>query len=280
MLGGGSIGVELAQAWRRFGASVTVVESSARILAREEPEASALITEVLRREGVEVRTGAAIEEAAVAAEGTVDLRSAAGTHIRARQLLVATGRTARLPDLDVARAGLDDTADAIEVDEHLRAGPSIWAVGDVTGKGEFTHVATYQARIATADILGRRRAPARYHAIPRVTFSDPECGAVGMTSDHARSNGRVVRAACVDLATSSRGHLHGDGGEGLVKLVVDAPTGVLIGATSVGPMGGEVLSMLTLAVHARMTVDTLAEMIYAYPTFHRVVLQALDTLQI
>jgi pyruvate/2-oxoglutarate dehydrogenase complex dihydrolipoamide dehydrogenase (E3) component len=151
-------------------------------------------------------------------------------------------------------------------------------VGDVTGKGAFTHVATYQAKIAAADILGRPTYPASYHAVPRVTFTDPEVGAVGMSAKQAVDDGRNVRCVTTDVAKSSRGFVHGDDNRGLIKLVVDADDNTLIGATSVGPMGGEVLSMLTLAVHARLTTEVLREMIYAYPTFHRAILDALGKL--
>ena len=174
--------------------------------------------------------------------------------------------------------GLDENARRISVDGRLRAAPGIWAIGDVTGAGEFTHIATYQARIAAADILGRGGAPAAYHAVPRVTFSDPEAAGVGMTEAEAVDHGMKVRVASSDVAKSSRGFVHGDGSAGLIKLVFDASNDVLVGATSVGPTGGEVLSMLTLAVHARITSAGLQQMIYAYPTFHRAVLDALDRL--
>jgi pyruvate/2-oxoglutarate dehydrogenase complex dihydrolipoamide dehydrogenase (E3) component len=277
VLGGGSVGVEFAQIWRRFGTNVTLVDTADRLLSHEEPEASALITDVLRAEGVVVHTGVKIDRVDTD-DGAVVVRTGAGDAIRARQLMLAAGRTAGLRELGVGDAGLDADAKRIDVDERLRAATGIWAIGDVTGKGEFTHVATYQARIAAADILGNETEPARYHAVPRVTFSDPEVGSVGLTEGQAVEQGRKVRCTSVDLAKSSRGFLHGDGGCGLIKLVFDETTNQLIGATSIGPMGGEVLSMLTLAVHAELTIDVLKQMIYAYPTFHRAVLDALGQL--
>ena len=278
VLGGGSVGVEFAQIWQRFGSAVTVLEAGDRLLSHEEPEAGTLIAEVLRAEGVDVKTGVEIERVEAEAGGSVVVRTRAGETIRARQLMVAAGRSAHLRELGVGEAGLDAGAERIEVDDRLRAAPGIWAIGDVTGKGEFTHVATYQARIAAADMLGADTAPARYHAVPRVTFSDPEVGAVGLTESQAIERGRDVVCTSMDLATSSRGFLHGEGGGGVIKLVFDRTGNTLIGATSVGPMGGEVLSMLALAVHAEITSDVLKEMIYAYPTFHRAVLDALDRL--
>jgi pyruvate/2-oxoglutarate dehydrogenase complex dihydrolipoamide dehydrogenase (E3) component len=153
----------------------------------------------------------------------------------------------------------------------MRIGPGVWGIGDVTGHGAFTHVAMYQARICVADILGHPIAEADYRALPRVTFTDPEVGSVGMTEAEARKSGGGVSVMQEPIPASARGWIHK--GEGLVKLVEQ--DGVLVGATSMGPMGGEVLAVLTLAVHARVPVTTLKSMIYAYPTFHRAIDSAL-----
>ena len=153
----------------------------------------------------------------------------------------------------------------------MRVLPGVWGVGDVTGKGAFTHVAMYQARICVADILGRPSDGADYRALPRVTFTDPEIGSVGMTEAAARQAGGEVRVLHGSISASARGWINR--GEGLVKLV--ERDGVLVGATSMGPSGGEVLGLLTLAVHARIPVRTLKGMIYAYPTFHRAIDSAL-----
>jgi pyruvate/2-oxoglutarate dehydrogenase complex dihydrolipoamide dehydrogenase (E3) component len=134
----------------------------------------------------------------------------------------------------------------------------------------------YQAAIAVRDILGQDGPEASYHAVPHVTFTDPEVGSVGMTEKAAREAGLTVRVGTTDLASSTRGWIAK--GRGLVKLVEDADRGVLVGATAVGPSGGEVLSMLTTAVHAEIPTDTLRSMIYAYPTFHRAVESALADL--
>jgi pyruvate/2-oxoglutarate dehydrogenase complex dihydrolipoamide dehydrogenase (E3) component len=185
--------------------------------------------------------------------------------------LVATGRRPDLPGLGASALGIDADAHALPVDERMRVGPGVWAVGDVTGKGAFTHVAMYQARICVADILGQPIAGADYRALPRVTFTDPEIGSVGLTEAAARESGGEVRVMHESIAASTRGWIHK--GEGLVKLVEQ--DGVLVGATSMGPYGGEVLGLLTLAVHARVPVATLKSMIYAYPTFHRAIDAAL-----
>jgi pyruvate/2-oxoglutarate dehydrogenase complex dihydrolipoamide dehydrogenase (E3) component len=141
-------------------------------------------------------------------------------------------------------------------------------------------MAMYQADIVVRDILGEPFTPADYRAVPRVTFTDPEIAAVGLTERAARDAGITVRTGSADLATSARGWIHGEAGHGLIKLVADTDGGFLVGATSMGPCGGEVLSMLTLAVHAGIPVRQLADMVYAYPTFHRAVQDALRALDL
>jgi len=129
------------------------------------------------------------------------------------------------------------------------------------------------------DILGRAGQGAEYHAVPRVTFTDPEIGCVGLTEEQAHGADVIVRTALSPLPESARGWIHGPGNDGFIKLVEDAERGVLVGATSAGPSGGEVLSMLTLAVHARIPTHELRRMIFAYPTFHRAIEPALDALR-
>ena len=154
----------------------------------------------------------------------------------------------------------------------------VWAVGDITGKGAFTHVAMYQSPIAVADILGQDHPPARYHALPRATFTDPEIGSVGQTEAQAREAGVAVAVGSTKVPHTARGWLHKAGNDGFIKLVADTGRNVLVGATAMGPNGGEVLGMLTLAVHAEIPIATLREMIYAYPTFHRGIEDALREL--
>lgn len=283
VLGGGAIGLELSQVFARFGVRVTIVEAAPRLLAPEEPESSELIADVLRREGIEVHVGANVE-AACADNGSAVLTLARddGTtrELTADRLLVATGRRANLAAAGVASVGLDDKARGIPVDDRLRvpAVERLWGVGDVTGVGPFTHIAVYQGRIAAADILGQDPAPADYRALPRVTFTDPEIGSVGANEAKARDDGISVRVGSAPISTSSRGWIHKVGNDGFIKLVEDADRGYLVGATSVGPVGGEVLGMLTLAVHERVPTDHLRQMIYAYPTFHRGIEDALRDL--
>jgi len=277
VMGGGAIGLEIAQATRRFGVDVTVVEAADRISFREEPEVSALLARVFADEGIEVRAGAGVERVS-GDQREVTLHLADGTTVVGEQLLVCTGRRSDLRALGVGAAGLDEDARVITVDEHLRAGPGLYAIGDVTGAGAYTHVAVYHARIAAAEILGHATDPAETRAIPRVTFTDPEIGSVGCTEAEAREQGFDVAVGQADTSDSARAWMHAEGNAEFVKLVVDRKQQVLVGATAVGPMGGEVLAMLTLAVHARIPVATLRSMIYAYPTFHRTIESALDSL--
>jgi pyruvate/2-oxoglutarate dehydrogenase complex dihydrolipoamide dehydrogenase (E3) component len=269
--GGGSVALEIGQVMGRFGAHVTIIEPGPRLAGAEEPEASELITEVLRREGVDVHTGVAVKRVEPRGETGVAVHLVDGTAVAAERLLVATGRRTDLAGLGVGMLGLDEEAHSIPVDTRMRVQPGVWAVGDVTGKGGYTHVAAYQARLCVADILGRALPDADYRAVPRVTFTDPEIGAVGLTEAEARRQGGDVIVFDQSVASEARGWIHN--GEGFVKLI--ARDGVLVGATSMGPTGGEVLGLLCLAVHARVPLDTLRSMLFAYPTFHRAVDSAL-----
>ncbi|WP_372728202.1 NAD(P)/FAD-dependent oxidoreductase [Nocardioides sp.] len=277
VIGGGAIGLELAQVFSRFGVEVSVVEVAERLLAAEEPESSALIEGVFRDEGIEVRTGVQLER--VDHDGDhFSISLAGGESLAAEKVLVATGRRVDLSGLGVGAVGLDPQARAVEVDERMRAGDGLWAVGDVTGKGAFTHIGTYQAPIAVRDILEQDGPTASYDAVPRVTFTDPEIGSVGLTEAQARDRGLTVRTGLAKVPSTARGWLHKAGNEGLIKVVVDADTDLVVGATAAGPNGGEVLGALAVAVHGQVPVSRLQQMIYAYPTFHRGIEDALRDL--
>jgi pyruvate/2-oxoglutarate dehydrogenase complex dihydrolipoamide dehydrogenase (E3) component len=285
ILGGGAIGCEYAQGLASFGTRVTVLEAASRILGTEEPEASAVITDVLRREGVDVREGSAAT-GVEAADGAVTVRLADGQQVVAQKLLVAVGRVPNLADIGLASVGLGaDGRKSVPVDEHLRllgeGGPipGLYAVGDITGHGMFTHVAMWQAEVLTAHLLGRAENFGGYHGLAWATFTDPEVGRVGLSEQQAREQGIAVRTGGQRIAASSRGWIHGPGNDGFVKLVADAERGVLVGATVVSPAGGEIVGLLTLAVHARVPIRTLASMHYAYPTLHRAILDAVHDVE-
>ncbi len=272
VIGGGAVGVELAQVFSRFGAEVAVLEAGPRLVGPEEPEAGELLAEVFASEGIDARTGVSLGSVehngrrfTVAVDG--------GDPLVADRLLVATGRRADLAGLGVSSVGLDESARALPVDDHLRVEgvDRTWGIGDATGKGAFTHVSMYQADIVVNDVLGRPVVPADYRAVPRVTFTDPEIGSVGLSERDARQQGLDVRVGRAPLPSSTRGWIHKAGNQGFIKLVEDAGRGVLVGATSAGPWGGEVLGLLSLAVHAEVLTTTLRHMIYAYPTFHRAI---------
>ncbi len=278
VVGGGPIGCELAQVFARFGVRVTVLQHGPRLLPADEPEASALLADVFAGEGIRVLTGVELQRAAYA-DGAFTLGLDTGEELVADKLLVAAGRTPNLDDLGLETVGLDPTARTVPVDERLRAGERLWAIGDVTGHGAFTHVSMYQQAVALRDILGEEGPAARYHAVPHVTFTDPEVGGVGRTERQARDAGIAVRTGLTRLEQSSRGFTHGPGGHGLIKVVEDADRGVLVGATAMGPAGGEILGFLAVAVHAEVPVETLKSMIFAYPTFHRAIESALGDLE-
>ena len=157
----------------------------------------------------------------------------------------------------------------------MRAADGIWAMGDVTAKAMCTHVALYQGATVVADIVGEEPPPTEYAAVPRVTFTDPEVGAVGMSESEARAAGIDVAVVVKQVPSTFRGWLHGPGNEGVIKLIADREAGVLVGATAAGPRGGEVLGMLSTAVHARVQLSDLRHMIYAFPTFHGAIGEAL-----
>jgi pyruvate/2-oxoglutarate dehydrogenase complex dihydrolipoamide dehydrogenase (E3) component len=278
VLGGGQAGVELAQVFARFGTAVTIIEAADRLLPQDEPEASVLITKIFRSEAITVHTGAPAKS--VSHDGhAFTVAVPGGPQVTGERLLVATGRRADLASLGVGAIGQDEHAGYLEVDENMRAAPGVWALGDVVGKGAHTHMSLYHGRIILSQLLGRPYHPAEYHAVPKVTFTDPEIGAVGLTEAQARERlGDKLRTAIRRIPDSDRGWIHKVGNYGFIKLVVDGERGVLVGATSAGPAGGEVLSMLTLAVHAAVPVQRLREMIYAYPTFHGAVPEAIGRL--
>ncbi|MBT8240358.1 MAG: NAD(P)/FAD-dependent oxidoreductase [Acidimicrobiia bacterium] len=280
VLGGGAIGSELAQVMTRFGVTVSVIEGMDRLLPRNEPEAAEVLAKVFAAEGIDLHTGQFANSVRFddSGSGEFTVSMPDGNEIRGEKLLVATGRRTFLDELGVANLGLDDDLRFFDVDgtQRVVGVENLWAVGDIAGDGLFTHLATRQGAIAADDILGNDTEPLNLDALSAVTFTDPEVGAVGMTEAEAREAGIDVAIGFKMVGHTARGWLHGTGNEGFIKLVVDRDAGVLVGATSVGPHGGEVLGLLSLAVHARVPIPTLRSMIYAYPTFHKGIEDALN----
>jgi len=287
VLGGGAIGCEFAQVFARFGVDVTIVEMADRLLAAEEPEASRLLERAFAAEGITVRTG--VQVASVGhAEGTFTL-DLGDEKVTADKLLVAAGRQANLEFIGLDTVGLADALKVVETDERMRAlrdasslGSSgttvekLWAIGDITGKGAYTHVSMYQGAVVVRDVLGEQGPWADYRAVPRVTFTSPEVASVGLSEAAAREAGVHVAIATGDLG--ARGWLAKE--QGLIKLVADRERGVLVGGCVVGEAGGEILSMLEVAVHAEIPVQTLRAMHFAYPTYHRALEHALKELDL
>ena len=267
VLGGGAVGVELGQAFARLGSKVTVIEAGPRFLGLEEPEAGAALRPHLEEDGISVMIGDTC--VAVEAHGTgvmVSLKS--GTIVEADRLLVATGRR---PNFEAWReSGLAQTERGwLKVDSAtLEAHADVYGAGDITGLGGFTHLAYYHGQIVARRLRGED-ARADHTAVPRVTFTDPEVGSVGLSEAAARERGLDVVVASSDPAEAARGYIHDFHG-GALKLVADRKRGVLVGATMVTPRAGEILGELVLAVKVGTPVRDLADVIHPFPAFNRV----------
>jgi pyruvate/2-oxoglutarate dehydrogenase complex dihydrolipoamide dehydrogenase (E3) component len=265
VIGGGAIGCELSQVMALFGVRVTVVEMADRLLALEEPEAGEALEKSFAETGIQVLTGVSIGSVAYAdGQFTVDLGDQQAT---AEKLLVAAGRRTNLAGLGLEHVGIDPESRILDPDERMRVAEGVWAIGDITGKGAFTHVSMYQGAVVVNDLLDRDGPWADYRAVARVTFTAPEVASVGLSEKAARDKGIEVRTATGDLG--SRGWMTRE--DGLIKLVADADRDVLVGATVVAPAGGEIMSMLALAIHAEVPIETVLHMHFAYPTYHRAI---------
>jgi pyruvate/2-oxoglutarate dehydrogenase complex dihydrolipoamide dehydrogenase (E3) component len=275
VLGGGAIGVELGQAFARFGAKVNVVEAGPRILGLEEPEASAALTPHLEADGITVVAGDPCVGIETAPAGVL-VRLKSGFTIEAERLLVATGRRANYEawqDSGVSRT----ERGWLKVDPAtLEAAPGIYGAGDVTGIGGFTHLAYYHGQLVARRLRGED-VRADHTAVPRVTFTDPEVASVGLSEAAARERGIEVLVAGADPAESARGYIHDFHG-GMMKLVGDRKRGVLIGATLVSPRAGEILGELVLAVKVGTPLKVLADVIHPFPAFNRVLGASLSEL--
>ncbi|MFL5976451.1 MAG: dihydrolipoyl dehydrogenase family protein [Solirubrobacterales bacterium] len=262
VLGGGPVGVELGQMLARFGARTTIVEALPRLLARETPAVGDRLAELLRAEGIDVRLGAK----AVRVEGTrVHLDD--GGSVEGDRLVVAVGRKARTDDLGLDTVGVEPTdRGTLTVDARCRAGDGVWAVGDVTGVAQFTHVAAYQAGVAVADMLGEPR-EADYRAVPRVVFSDPEVAAVGETPEQARERGADVAVVTGDLGDLDRTETYGHDLAGGYGLVADREASQVLGAWAVGPLASEWIHPMALAIRARIPLDLVGDGMAQFPTF-------------
>jgi pyruvate/2-oxoglutarate dehydrogenase complex dihydrolipoamide dehydrogenase (E3) component len=263
IIGGGPIGCELGQAFRRLGTNVTLVQRRGYLLPREEPEARELIASRLRADGVDLRLGA---KPARVAERVLTLDS--GEEIGFDRILVATGRRPETDDLGLDAIGAElDEKGGVKVDDRLATtARGVYAAGDAITALPFTHVAGYHGRTVAANALFRTRARVSYDAVPWATFTDPEVGRVGMTESQARERfGDEAVTVTHDYARNDRAITAGET-HGFAKLVGD-PKGRLVGATVCAPRGGESIAELAAWVRAERKIDDVSQTVHAYPTF-------------
>jgi pyruvate/2-oxoglutarate dehydrogenase complex dihydrolipoamide dehydrogenase (E3) component len=276
VMGGGPVGVELAQMLRRFGSEVHLVEAAERLLSREDERVSELLLEALREDEIDVRLDAKVTS--VSASGNGRTVRFGDQEVGADELVVAVGRKPRLDELSLERAGIEPGEKGIEVDERCRAGEGIWAIGDVTGVMPFTHVGKYQGRVACADILGRP-ARAEYGAVPRVVFSDPEVAAVGMTEEQATAAGIEPVTSHIRLSESiARPWTYETDPRGELCVIADPKAQVLVGAWAVGPLAGEWIHYAALAIKSAVPLSVLRDTVAQFPTYTEAYLNALEAL--
>jgi pyruvate/2-oxoglutarate dehydrogenase complex dihydrolipoamide dehydrogenase (E3) component len=270
VLGGGPVGVEMAQAVRRFGGEVTVVGGADHLLPREPAPLGEALGEVLRRDGIELVLG---DHASAARREREDylLEFDDGRELRGDRLLVATGRRPRVNGIGLETVGIEADPHGIPVDSQLRAGERLWALGDVTGIWPLTHVGKYQGEVIAANILGESR-EANYEAVPRVVYTDPQAGSVGATQ--GRFSGTAPLSEVPKTATYTRAYAESNG---FLTLLSDGER--LTGAYALAPEAGEWLQQATLAIRAQVPLEVLCDTIQPFPTFSEVYVAALKALR-
>ena len=267
IVGGGAVGCELSQVHARFGTRVVLVESGDQLAGKEEPSIAALLAQVLRDEGIDVRLAVQAERFAPSPAGA-EVSLSDGTTVTVSRVLVATGRKPNTGDLGLDVLGIDPNEDgSLAVDGSLRVTGQqhVWAAGDVTGVAPYTHTANYQARVLAENVLGGSR-DADYRAIPRAIYTSPAVASVGMDATTAREKGIDPVTATMDLREVARASTDGAWGGRLV-LTADRDRGVLVGAAAIGPHADEWLAEATLAIRAEVPVTVLADVVHAFPTY-------------
>ncbi|MHB8572508.1 MAG: dihydrolipoyl dehydrogenase family protein [Candidatus Dormibacteria bacterium] len=273
ILGGGAVGIELAQAYAAFEIEVQLVQSRPRLLPREEPALTDLLAERLRSNGVTLHLGVDATRVEPHAGG-VKLHLKDGRELCADRLITATGRRPNVSGAGLEVLGIPLEEGGITVDANLRVSgvANCWAAGDVTGKAQFTHTANYHARVVGANLLGGD-IHADHRFIPRAVFTEPPLAAVGLTAEGARAAGIDVVVSTVDPGDTARAFADGEAG-GMVTLVADRARGVLVGASAIGPRADEWISHLVLAVRAAVPLTTLADTVFPFPTLSEASLPA------
>jgi len=258
VLGGGPAGVEIAQIVRRLGGEAVVIEGADRVLPREAAPLGAALGDALRRDGIELELG--MRAAGARRDGAeYVLQFDGGTELRGERLLVATGRRPRVEGIGLESVGIVPDPHGINVDDHLRAGERLWAIGDVTGIWPLTHVGEYEGDVVADNIAGTTR-PANYEAVPRVTYTDPQAAAVGVTD--AEYSATAMVSEVPKTATYTHAYAQSNG---FMTLLSDGRR--LTGAYALGPEAGEWLQQATLAIRAHVPVDVLGDTIQPFPSF-------------
>jgi dihydrolipoamide dehydrogenase len=277
IVGGGPVGIELAQFLHRFGSRVAVVQGGPRLVPREDERVCELLTDALREAGIEIH----LDAHAIAARRDRDERVLTledGRELRGEQLIIAVGRRPRVRDLGLESVGIEPADDGIPIDRHCRVTEGVWAAGDCTGVMLFTHLAKYQARVAMADMRGRP-VEADYRAIPRVIFTDPEVAAVGLTAQQAAGQGLDVASTKVSLPASiARPSTYEREPRGELGVILDRDRRVLVGAWAVSPLASEWIHHAVLAIRAEVPYDVLMDTVAQFPSYSEAFLSSLQAL--
>ncbi len=282
VLGGGAVGAEMAQCFRRLGSEeVTVIEGAERLLSREEPFAGEEVRAAFEREGITVLTGARCSAVSRASDGEVTATLEDGRSLAGDEILVAVGRRARTSDLGLVTVGLTElVGTSLAVDDRLRVrggGGWLYAVGDCNGLALFTHMGKYQGRLCGDVILGKDvRDLADHHAVPRVTFTDPQVAAAGLTEAQAREQGIDVRVVSYPTGNVAGAYTRGNDIAGTSRILVDESTRTIVGATFTGPDVQEIVHAATIAIVGKVTLDALWHAVPSFPTMSEVWLRLLE----
>jgi dihydrolipoamide dehydrogenase len=280
IVGGSAAGIELGQFYARMGTETTIVQRSERLLDREDRRVSELVQRGLAEDGAMIHTGRTVTRTRPVGDTAVSTLDD-GTELRTDVIILAAGRQANTNDLNLASIGLrPDKHGAIPIDDHCRAGDGVWAVGDVTGIAQFTHVAKYQGRVVADNILGHPRRTS-YEGIPRVVFADPEIAAVGLTEEQARHQGIDVATSELDLAaTQARAAIYERDPTGTLGLVADRTRRILVGAWAVAPLASEWIHQAALGIRAHIPIDVLLDQVAQFPTYTESYLAGLEHLDL
>jgi pyruvate/2-oxoglutarate dehydrogenase complex dihydrolipoamide dehydrogenase (E3) component len=269
VVGGGYVGMEFSQMFRRFGSQVTVIQSGPQLLHGEDPDVAAEVLNILRQDGIEVLLNARTQKV-VRTNGAITLTVAVEGNRRTLEgsdLLVATGRVPNTAALQPAAGGIEtDERGFIRANERLEtSAPGVYAIGDVKGGPAFTHISYDDYRILKANLLDGGRRTTRDRIVPYTVFIDPQLGRVGMTESEARKSGRKIRVARMPMTSVARA-LEVDESRGFMKVIVDAESEEILGATVLGLEGGEVMSVLQMAMMGHLKYSLLHNAVLAHPT--------------